>query len=116
MIFKQFSLSSNTLGLIATFMDHPLWQPLGRLSYCGYIVHFFVIDYVFNLDDRPYNYVSMWQTYVYRAIPVIVLSYIFAFIWSCTFEIPTINLEKMLIATVFPRKDIKSHEVKEPMP
>ncbi|VDM63856.1 unnamed protein product [Angiostrongylus costaricensis] len=74
-------------GLIATFMDHPIWQPLGKLSYCAYIVHYFVIRY-----------------YVYRVIPVVVLSYLLAFIWSCLFEIPTANLEKLLIATLIPQK------------
>ncbi|KAJ1360230.1 hypothetical protein KIN20_019156 [Parelaphostrongylus tenuis] len=96
-------------GLIAKFMDHPLWQPLGRLSYCAYIVHLFVIYYVFDLDDRPFNLISMWQAYVYRAIPVVVLSYCLAFIWSCLFEIPTSILEKMLIAT------LTSHEEGQPM-
>ncbi|VDM77809.1 unnamed protein product, partial [Strongylus vulgaris] len=91
-------------GPIATFMDHPLWKPLGRLSYCGYIVHFFVIHYVFNLDDRPAHYVSIWQTYVYRVIPIIVLSYIFAFIWSCLFEGPIIKLEKILFESISPTR------------
>ncbi|KIH45767.1 hypothetical protein ANCDUO_24188, partial [Ancylostoma duodenale] len=95
-------------GPIATFMDHPLWKPLGRLSYCGYIVHFFIIHYVFDLDDRPSHYVSIWQTYIYRVIPVVVLSYIFAFIWSCLFEVPVVKLEKMLIESISPpKKEIK---------
>ncbi|VDO27486.1 unnamed protein product [Haemonchus placei] len=89
-------------GPIARFMDHPLWQPLGRLSYCAYIVHFFIIQYVFNLDDRPTHYVSIWQSYVYRAIPIVVLSYIMAFIWSCLFEVSTTKLEKMLLEGLIP--------------
>uniref|UniRef100_A0A7I4XXS6 NRF domain-containing protein n=1 Tax=Haemonchus contortus TaxID=6289 RepID=A0A7I4XXS6_HAECO len=89
-------------GPIATFMDHPLWQPLGRLSYCAYIVHYFIIQYVFNLDDRPTHYVSIWQSYVYRAIPIVVLSYIMAFIWSCLFEVSTTKLEKMLFEGLIP--------------
>ncbi|EYB93029.1 hypothetical protein Y032_0187g1126 [Ancylostoma ceylanicum] len=89
-------------------MDHPVWKPLGRLSYCGYIVHFFIIHYVFDLDDRPSHYVSIWQTYIYRVIPVVVLSYIFAFIWSCLFEVPVVKLEKMLIESISPaKKEVK---------
>ncbi|VDL81477.1 unnamed protein product [Nippostrongylus brasiliensis] len=92
-------------GPIAPFMDHALWQPLGRLSYCAYIVHFYVIMYVFNLDDQPMHFVSLWDSYVYRAIPVIVLSYAFALVWSCLFEVPTAKLEKMLIAVILPTKE-----------
>ncbi|ETN70624.1 hypothetical protein NECAME_14648, partial [Necator americanus] len=91
-------------GPVATFMDHPLWKPLGRLSYCGYIVHFFVITYIFNIDDRPYHYVSIWGTYVYRVIPVVVMSYGFAFVWSCLFEVPIVKLEKILIENIMPAK------------
>ncbi|RCN29607.1 hypothetical protein ANCCAN_24630, partial [Ancylostoma caninum] len=91
-------------GPIATFMEHPLWQPLGRLSYCAYIVHSFVIHYVFNLDDRPAHYVSIWQTYIYRVIPVVVLSYFFAFVWSCLFEVSSIKLEKLLIGGLVPNR------------
>ncbi|CAJ0591401.1 unnamed protein product [Cylicocyclus nassatus] len=97
-------------GPVATFMDHPLWKPLGRLSYCGYIVHYFVIQYVFNLDDRPAHYVSIWEAYVYRVIPVVVLSYIFAFFWSCLFESSIIKLEKVLLSKAVLSKNGKSKE------
>ncbi|KAK6048313.1 hypothetical protein COOONC_14182 [Cooperia oncophora] len=91
-------------GPIATFMDHPLWQPLGRLSYCAYITHYYIIQYVFNLDDRPTHYVSIWQSYVYRTIPIVALSYLTAFFWSCLFEVPTTKLEKMLFEPLTSRR------------
>ncbi|VDM70448.1 unnamed protein product [Strongylus vulgaris] len=87
-------------GIIADFMDHPMWQPLGRLSYCGYIIHFFMIRYFYNLDDRPAHFVSIWRTYVFAAIPVVVASYVCAFFWSCLFEVPIVKLEKMLTANL----------------
>ncbi|VDN29081.1 unnamed protein product [Cylicostephanus goldi] len=107
------------VGIIAEFMDHPLWQPLGKLSYCGYIVHFFFISYVFNLDDRPSHFVSIWRTvgaednttllircfqYIHWGIPTVVVSYVFAFFWSCLFEVPIIRLERMLTAGITPKK------------
>ncbi|VDP04304.1 unnamed protein product [Heligmosomoides polygyrus] len=95
-------------------MDHPLWQPLGRLSYCGYIVHFFIIQYVFSLNDRPSHYVSIWQTYVYRTIPIVVISYIAAFIWSCLFEVSTSKLEKMLIGGLTSSRKATGPEVAKP--
>uniref|UniRef100_A0A1I7SXM5 NRF domain-containing protein n=1 Tax=Caenorhabditis tropicalis TaxID=1561998 RepID=A0A1I7SXM5_9PELO len=63
-------------GPINNFMSHPIWQPFGRLSYCAYIVH--------------------WM-FLYVSIPATLLAYVFAFFWSCLFEIPTLKLEKMLI-------------------
>ncbi|CAJ0594644.1 unnamed protein product [Cylicocyclus nassatus] len=106
-------------GIIADFMDHPLWQPLGRLSYCGYIAHFFLISYIFNLDDRPSHFISTWRTvgaegntalfiryfqYMHWGIPTVVVSYVFAFFWSCLFEVPIIKLEKMLTANLISKK------------
>ncbi|KHJ89529.1 hypothetical protein OESDEN_10643 [Oesophagostomum dentatum] len=92
-------------GLIAKFMDHPSWQPLGRLSYCGYIVHFYLLRYIFNLDDQASHFVSIWQSYICKAIPLIVASYVFAFFWSCLFEVPAMKLEKILIAGLLPKRN-----------
>ncbi|KAF1753155.1 hypothetical protein GCK72_019711 [Caenorhabditis remanei] len=71
-------------GPIDNFMSHPIWQPFGRLSYCAYIVHLMVLYWYF----------------MYYSIPATVMSYIFAFFWSCFFEIPFLKLEKMLIEAV----------------
>ncbi|VDM81881.1 unnamed protein product [Strongylus vulgaris] len=97
-------------GLIASFMDHPIWQPLGRLSYCGYIVHYFLIRYVYNLDDRPAHFTSIWRTYIHKVIPIVVVSYVFAFFWSCLFEVPIVKLEKMLTAELTPKKSSQKHK------
>ncbi|KHJ75299.1 hypothetical protein OESDEN_25085 [Oesophagostomum dentatum] len=88
-------------------MENRIWQPLGRLSYCAYIVHSFVIHYIFNLDDRPAHFVSIWQTYVHRVIPIVVASYVFAFVWSCLFEVPFSKIDKMLIGPITPRRDAR---------
>ncbi|KHJ94822.1 hypothetical protein OESDEN_05245 [Oesophagostomum dentatum] len=91
-------------GIIAKFLDHPIWQPLGRLSYCGYFVHFFLIRYVYNLDDRPSHFVSIWRTYLHLMIPNLVASYVFAFFWSCLFEVPVVKLKKLLTDGLLPAK------------
>ncbi|CAI5442308.1 unnamed protein product [Caenorhabditis angaria] len=83
-------------GPINNFMSHPIWQPFGRLSYCAYIVHWFVMFYYLNLGERPVYFVSFWQIYCYYAIPITFLSFFAAFFWSCLFEISTGKLEKML--------------------
>ncbi|CAO4381665.1 unnamed protein product [Caenorhabditis nigoni] len=87
-------------GPINNFMSHPIWQPLGRLSYCAYIVHFFLIPFYENLNDSPMHYYSTFQIWIYYAVPITIIAYVFAFFWSCLFEIPTLKLEKMLIEAI----------------
>ncbi|ULT92004.1 hypothetical protein L3Y34_009594 [Caenorhabditis briggsae] len=87
-------------GPINNFMSHPIWQPLGRLSYCAYIVHFFLIPFYENLDVSPMHYYSTFQIWIYYAVPITIIAYIFAFFWSCLFEISTLKLEKMLIEAI----------------
>ncbi|CAB3396662.1 unnamed protein product [Caenorhabditis bovis] len=93
-------------GPIKNFMSHPIWQPFGRLSYCAYIVHWMVILYFVNIGDRPLHLVSLWQVYVYYAIPVTVLTFLLAFILSCLYEMPTSRLESIFW------KNIESAETK----
>ncbi|KHJ89298.1 hypothetical protein OESDEN_10881, partial [Oesophagostomum dentatum] len=95
-------------GIIADFMDHPLWQPLGRLSYSGFIVHFWLVRYIFNLDDRPSHFVSIWRTYIHLGIPTTVVSYVFAFFWSGLFEVPIMKLEKLLTGSLLPSRNRQS--------
>ncbi|CAI2352856.1 unnamed protein product [Caenorhabditis sp. 36 PRJEB53466] len=87
-------------GPIDAFMSHPMWQPFGRLSYCAYIVHFFLISAYVNIGDSPVHYYSTFQVWIYYAVPITFLAYIFAFFWSCLFEVPTLKLEKMLLEAV----------------
>lgn len=55
------SLNCYPTGPIAKFMEHPLWQPLGRLSYTAYLVHRFITYYFFDLLDKPLHFASIWQ-------------------------------------------------------
>lgn len=87
-------------GPINNFMSHPIWQPFGKLSYCAYICHFFLIDFYTNINDSPMHYYSTFQIWIYYAVPITIIAYIFAFFWSCLFEIPTLKLEKMLIEAI----------------
>lgn len=109
----RYSVENSTLtkvfwrsGPIANFMNHPIWQPLGRLSYSAYIVHLMVVNYFLNIDAKPLHFVSMWQVvsskdtvwkyqelfqYVYYILPATILTYTFAFFWSCMFELPIVK-------------------------
>ncbi|CAI2352861.1 unnamed protein product [Caenorhabditis sp. 36 PRJEB53466] len=87
-------------GPIDAFMSHPMWQPFGRLSYCAYIVHLFVLYCYVNINDSIIHYYSTFQIFIYYSVPACLLSYIFAFFWSCLFEVPILKLEKMLIESI----------------
>ncbi|CAB05687.1 Nose resistant-to-fluoxetine protein N-terminal domain-containing protein [Caenorhabditis elegans] len=87
-------------GPIDAFMSHPMWQPFGRLSYCAYIVHYVVLYMYLMIGDASIHFYSSFQIFMYYAVPTTVLSYIFAFFWSCLFEIPFLKLEKMLIELI----------------
>ncbi|UMM39828.1 hypothetical protein L5515_016714 [Caenorhabditis briggsae] len=102
-IFICWVVAANHMGWggpISNFMSHPMWQPFGRLSYCAYIVHWVVLFYFLNVGGHPIHYYSAWEVFTYTSIPATLLSYIFAFFWSCFFEIPTLKLEKMLIEAI----------------
>ncbi|EGT37249.1 hypothetical protein CAEBREN_23252 [Caenorhabditis brenneri] len=87
-------------GPVDAFMSHPIWQPFGRLSYCAYIVHFVVLYLYLSIGDVSIHFYSSFQIFMYYAVPTTLLSYIFAFFWSCFFEIPFLKLEKMLIEAI----------------
>ncbi|CAB05690.3 Nose resistant-to-fluoxetine protein N-terminal domain-containing protein [Caenorhabditis elegans] len=90
-------------GPIDAFMSHPMWQPLGRLSYCAYIVHFFTLFWYLNINDSSMHFYSTFQVFIYYAVPACLLSYIFAFFWSSLFEIPILKLKKMMIEAILQR-------------
>ncbi|ULT91990.1 hypothetical protein L3Y34_009582 [Caenorhabditis briggsae] len=97
-------------GPIDNFMSHTIWQPLGRLSYCVYIVHFFTLFWFLNISDHSIHFYSTFQVFIYYAVPACLLSYIFAFFWSSLFEIPILKLEKMMIEGLMGRTK-KNQEV-----
>ncbi|KAF1753156.1 hypothetical protein GCK72_019712 [Caenorhabditis remanei] len=87
-------------GPIDNFMSHPIWQPFGRLSYCAFIVHLVVLYVYLSIGDVSMHFYSSFQIFMYYSVPTTLLSYIFAFFWSCFFEIPVLKLEKMMIEAI----------------
>ncbi|CAI2354033.1 unnamed protein product [Caenorhabditis sp. 36 PRJEB53466] len=100
-------------GPIGNFMNHPIWQPLGRLSYSAYIVHLMVVYYFLNVGARPLHFVSTWQVYVNYILPATILTYAFAFFWSCLFELPIVKLEKFLLEIILKKEGEKAARTEE---
>ncbi|GMR46717.1 hypothetical protein PMAYCL1PPCAC_16912, partial [Pristionchus mayeri] len=88
-----FACTFDWAGPVKYLLEHPLWYPLGRLSYCAFLAHLFVLHYILNLGDRPAHLVSLLHTYLTLSIPVVFVSYVVAYVWSCLVEIPFAKLE-----------------------
>uniref|UniRef100_A0A914NYM0 Acyltransferase 3 domain-containing protein n=1 Tax=Panagrolaimus davidi TaxID=227884 RepID=A0A914NYM0_9BILA len=48
-------------GPINQFMSWNIWVPLGRLSYCAYLVHLPIAIYIFGLEQNEIYFSSIWQ-------------------------------------------------------
>uniref|UniRef100_A0AC35EUY7 Nose resistant-to-fluoxetine protein N-terminal domain-containing protein n=1 Tax=Panagrolaimus sp. PS1159 TaxID=55785 RepID=A0AC35EUY7_9BILA len=70
-------------GPINQFMSWNIWVPLGRLSYCAYLVHYPLISYVYGLEKN--------------AIYFSTLTFAFALILSVMVEVPAGKLETLLL-------------------
>ncbi|GMT17031.1 hypothetical protein PFISCL1PPCAC_8328, partial [Pristionchus fissidentatus] len=96
-------------GPVKGFLEHYFWVPFGRLSYCAYLVHWFVIRYYYDRMDRSAHYVSVWTSVLSSGIPNTALSFIFALFWSALIESTCIMLEKNFL-----RDDEETARVPEP--
>ncbi|PIC29416.1 hypothetical protein B9Z55_020993 [Caenorhabditis nigoni] len=83
--------------LVTSFINHLIWQPLGRLTYCIYVIHWWMMIYVvLNQLDRSLHYVSMNQVLLTVSLPTVILCLPVALIWSSMFEVPIARIEKLL--------------------
>ncbi|GMS91629.1 hypothetical protein PENTCL1PPCAC_13804, partial [Pristionchus entomophagus] len=84
-------------GPINSFMSWHIWVPLGRLSYCGYLVHFPMIYLVFSTVHDEIYFSSFIDFVITRLIPIIALTYFFSIFWSACFEISFGRMEMLLL-------------------
>ncbi|XP_055844708.1 nose resistant to fluoxetine protein 6-like [Episyrphus balteatus] len=90
-------------GLINSILSHPIWQPLGRLNYCMYLVHMAVqtINFGTVRTDAYFSdyrlYLNFWSTFGISVLVAILL--------SLSFEAPVLAIEKVLFATSHKKDD-----------
>ncbi|TKR83232.1 hypothetical protein L596_016856 [Steinernema carpocapsae] len=104
-------------GPIKNIMSLKIFTPLGRLSYCAYLVHIMIIYIFLGMWRQPLHYVSIFENYVHMGVACIVISYLFAMVWSLMFEIPFGKLEKMLIEGLmgfFVKRSKRVYQCKDP--
>uniref|UniRef100_A0A0N5BB80 NRF domain-containing protein n=1 Tax=Strongyloides papillosus TaxID=174720 RepID=A0A0N5BB80_STREA len=84
-------------GIINRFMSWPFWSPLGKITYSTYLIHLMTIIYVIGGFEGRFVFVSLWNTFIYIILPIIVLSLFFAFFWSAIFEVGVGRIEGLLL-------------------
>ena len=92
-----FACVHNSGGPINWFLSHPLWQPISRLCYATYLVHFHVIV-LMMLTTKTSFYFSELSAF-HAFIGNYVLTLWVAFIATMLFESPIVILEKLLFNT-----------------
>lgn len=82
-------------GFINTFLSWGPWVPLGRITYCAYLVHPIIIFTYYMVSRVPFHYTDL--TLIYLFIGNMVLSYGVAFLVSVCIEAPLLGIEKVLL-------------------
>ncbi|XP_055628631.1 nose resistant to fluoxetine protein 6-like [Toxorhynchites rutilus septentrionalis] len=82
--------------VINGFLNFSIFVPLGRLTYCAYVCHVFMLKNVF-FGTREIGYFSK-MSLLSKAIPVVVFSYILALILALLLEFPATAVQKHLFA------------------
>lgn len=90
-----FACSTNNGGYVNTFLSWEAYIPLGRLTYCAYLVHpILMYTYLDGLRSPIY----FWDLEVmFMYFGFLVWSYCVAYIVSLIFESPMMGLEKALL-------------------
>ncbi|XP_069112030.1 nose resistant to fluoxetine protein 6-like isoform X2 [Argopecten irradians] len=89
-----FACVTGNAGFINTFLSWSPFIPLGRLTYCAYLVHPVIIfAYLRSLRENVY---ATDFVMVYQFIGHLVTAYLAAFVLSLTFESPMMGLEKAI--------------------
>uniref|UniRef100_A0A0N5B5T3 NRF domain-containing protein n=1 Tax=Strongyloides papillosus TaxID=174720 RepID=A0A0N5B5T3_STREA len=84
-------------GIINRFMSWPFWAPLGKITYSTYLIHLMTITYVIGGFEGQFVFLSVWNTFIYIILPIIVISLFFAFFWSAIFEVGVGRIEDLLL-------------------
>uniref|UniRef100_A0A0K0ELG2 NRF domain-containing protein n=1 Tax=Strongyloides stercoralis TaxID=6248 RepID=A0A0K0ELG2_STRER len=100
-------------GIINRFMSWPFWAPIGKITYSTYLIHLMIITYVFGAFEGQFVFVSIWNSFIYTILPIIVLSFFFAFVWSAIFEVGVAKIEDLLLDRKGENKKVNGSPIKE---
>lgn len=80
-------------GLVNTFLALPMWGPFSRLTFCGYLVHTFLLDWLIWSRSTPYEFTLL--EFSITCMGVTVGTFAMAAAVHLVVEQPLRNLEQM---------------------
>jgi len=89
-------------GIVNSFLSWKVFIPLGRITYCIYLIHFNYYTFFFGHKRKP-DYYTLYETihgYLGQLLTVTLLS----FFVSVTVEASFLNLEKLLFSPLTAKK------------
>ncbi|XP_060085261.1 nose resistant to fluoxetine protein 6-like [Ylistrum balloti] len=89
-----FACATGYGGLVNSILSWSAWAPLGRLTYCAYLIHPMILEFFFF---QPYAYIVSDVNMICYYLGLLVLTYMCAYIVSMAVEAPMLGLEKILI-------------------
>lgn len=107
MLYIVFIVFHRRKQLVEGFINRLLsWKgflPLSRLSYCVYLIHYSYLDVFYASNRKLVYYTFLSQLTTYFGILATVFG--LAFVVSITVEASFLNLEKLVFAPFYPRKN-----------
>ncbi|XP_058814371.1 nose resistant to fluoxetine protein 6-like [Topomyia yanbarensis] len=80
-------------SVLDSFLSWAVWQPVARLSYCMYLIHYVVIMVTFEAVTRqPFHFSAINVQYI--MLGVVGLSAAASLVWTLFIERPCVALEK----------------------
>ena len=86
-------------------LDNKFFNFLSKISFCVYLLHFMVVEYVHYGEKTDFYYSSANIFPLYLGI--VCLSLFFGFLATIFIEVPFSKLEKMLFSVLMKKKDRK---------
>ncbi|XP_031634993.1 O-acyltransferase like protein-like [Contarinia nasturtii] len=94
LLYIIFACVHNCGGVINWFLSNPLWQPISRLSFPIYLIHFPVVVY-FHATMKSTPHISEATTY-HIFFGDFVTTFILSIFAALAFELPVVELEKLI--------------------
>ncbi|XP_055610840.1 nose resistant to fluoxetine protein 6-like [Uranotaenia lowii] len=83
-------------GVLKRFLNFSIFVPLGRLTYCAYVCHVFMLKNVF-FGNREVAYFSK-MNHLSKALTVLIASYVIGLMLALLLEFPATALQKQLFS------------------
>ena len=95
---RTFSLT----GFVNTLLSWKAFIPLGRLTYCFYLIHLNYIQFYYAHLRKPQYYEE--YDYVHKYLGMVLTVTLLSFVLAVTVEAPFLNLEKLVFGPLNVKK------------